>query len=218
IQPRTMLTDVGVSCNAGEELSAMPEFFRIMRELAVSAGGEPPRPESPSTVDLEELAAFAGNEQLVAVHAKREELLQWSKDWRATATAIQGRIGRWQTLEGLLQQAGGLAEADDVQAQADAILDGRLLLADPDPVPGLVDQLTQLLRDALIKARDAYQAEFDRGAERLAADANWEQLTPEQRHALRLKQHVTKVPDIKTGTTREVLTSLRSMSLATWAD
>lgn len=218
IQLRKMLTDVGVSCNAGEELSAMPEFFRIMRELAASAGGEPPRPESPSTVDLEELAAFAGNEQLVAVHAKRDELLQWSKDWRATATAIQGRIGRWQTLEGLLQQAGGLAEADDVQAQADAILDGRLLLADPDPVPGLVDQLTQLLRDALIKARDAYQAEFDRGAERLAADANWEQLTPEQRHALRLKQHVTKVPDIKTGTTHEVLTSLRSMPLATWAD
>ena len=218
IQLRKLLTDVGVSYNSGEELTAMPEFFRIMRELAEDAGGEPPRPESPSTAELDELAAFAGNEQLVAVHAKREELLEQAKAWRETATAIHGRISRWQTLESLLQQSGSLSEAADVQAQADAILDGRLLLADPDPVPGLVDQLTQLLRDALIKARDAYRAAFDEGAKRLAADPNWAQLTPEQRHDLRSKQHVTKVPETKTGTTQDVLTSLRSMPLATWAD
>ncbi len=218
IQLRKMLTTVGVSCNAGEELSALPEFFRRMRELAVTAGGDAPRPESPSTLDLEELAALAGNEQLVAIHAKREEFLQWAKDWAGTATAIKGRIGQWQTLEALLAQAGGLAKAGDVQAQADAILDGRLLLAEPDPVPGLVDQLTQLLRDSLITAHGVYQTEFDRGADRLAADANWVQLTSDQRHELRLKQQVTKVPEIKAGTTHEVLTSLRSMSLATWGD
>ena len=218
IQLRKLLVDVGVSCNAGEELPAMPEFFRVMVELAESAGGDSPRPERPSTVDLEELVSFAGNEQLVAVHAKRDELLQHAEDWRATATAIQSRIGCWLTLESLLQQTGSLGEATDLQAQADAILDGRLLLADPNPISGLLDQLTQLLRDTLIKAHDAYQAEFDRGGERLAADANWEQLTPEQRHAQRSMQRVTKVPEIKTGTTHDVLTSLRSNPLATWAD
>ena len=218
IQLRTLLTNVGVSCNPGEELAAMPEFFRVMRALAAAAGGEPPSPESPATVELAELASLAGNEQLVAVHAKRDELLENANAWRGTAVAIQGRNSGWHSLESLLQQSGSVAEADDVQAQADAILDGRLLLADPDPVPGLVDKLTQLLRDALIKARDAYQAAFDKGAERLAADPNWAQLTPEQRHDLRSKQHATKVPEIRTGTTQDVLTSLRSMPLATWAD
>ena len=218
IQLRKLLTDVGVRCNSGEELSAMPEFFRVMRELAASAGGDAPRPETPATNDLSDLAKLAGNDQLVAVHARRDELDQQAKAWRETSTAIQNRIALWHTLESLLEQAGDLSGAAGVQAQADAILDGRLLLTDPDPVPGLVDQLTQLLRDALIKARAAYEAEFDDGARRLAADPNWAQLTPEQRYGLRLRQHVIKVPEIKTGTTQEVLTSLRSLSLTTWAD
>ena len=162
IQVRKLLSDIGIACNAGEELSAMPRLFEAMREFAASAGGDAPRPERPSKVDLEELASLAGNEQLVAVHTKRDELLQRAKEWRETATAIQGRIEVWQTLKALLQEAGALTDAAVVQGQADAILDGRLLLANPDPVPGLVDHLTQLLRDALIGAQDTYTAEFDR--------------------------------------------------------
>lgn len=218
IQIRKLLTDLGISTAGGDELSAMPELFRTLRDLASSAGGAAPRPQTPSTADLDEVAHLPGNEQLVAVHARRDEMLNWATQWRRTAEAIEERMASWQTLEALLDEAVSVVDVSAPQAQADAILEGRLLLADPDPLPGLIDQVTQLFRTALITLRDAYAAAFGSGMQRLQEDSNWNLLDEDSRAELRLKHQVTKVPDIRTGSTHEVLTALRSMSLNTWQD
>jgi len=102
--------------------------------------------------------------------------------------------------------------------QADAILEQRRLLDDPDPVPDLVSQVAQQLREALTAARVAYKAAHEEGMERLKNDTNWQQLTPEQKHQLLSEEFLTKVPDVNTATTDAVLASLRAMSLGTWAD
>jgi hypothetical protein len=218
IQIRKLLTDLGISTSSGDELAAMPELFRTMRELANSAGGLAPRPQTPSTVDLEEVAQLPGNEQLVAVHARREEILNWATNWRRTSHVIEERMAKWHTLEALLNEAGSLVDVSNPQAQADAILEGRLLLADPDPMPGLIDHVAQLLRTALITSRDAYSVAFDRGVERLQEDSNWSLLDENSQSKLLLKYQITEVPEIGTGTTQEVLTALRSMSLHAWQD
>ncbi len=218
IEIRKLFQDVGVACNAGAELHAVPAFLDAMRALADKAGGDAPRPARPSTQELDELALLAGNEQLAAIHAKRESLAEDAKRWRGLGGAIATRIGAWVKLEHLLEQGTTVVAVGPLQEQADAILDQRRLLADPDPVPDLVSAVAQHLREALVQARDGYQTAHDEGMERLRNDENWEQLTPEQRHELLAEQHLTKVPDINTGTTDAVLSSLRAMSLGTWSD
>ena len=72
----------------------------------------------------------------------------------------------------------------DLETQADAIRDQRMLLGDPDPVPGLCDQVTKILRDALTKSQADHQAAHEAGMVMLKADDNWVQLTPEQKNGL----------------------------------
>lgn len=218
IQIRKLLQEVGVPYKNKEELAAMPEFFRTMQNLAASAGGEAPRPLPPSTLEIQELAALSGNEQLVAVYHKREDLLQSARLWRETSEKIQSRLKNWEILQALLKQAHALPQANTAQESADAILQDRLLLSDPDPVTPIVEQLTQLLRNTLIQAQKDYQTAFELGAIHLAADKSWQELPQDDKHKLRVNRGLIKVPEITTGTTQEILNSLNQMSLATWAD
>ncbi len=82
IQIRKLLQDIGVPCNSGEELSAMPALFKKLDELVDAAGGEAPRPQRPATSDIEELSQLAGNEQLVAVFTQRETLAEQATHWQ----------------------------------------------------------------------------------------------------------------------------------------
>lgn len=216
IHIRKLISELGISCASNEELSQLPTYLRKMRELAASAGGDAPLPERPSIPLLQELEALAGNELLAGVHANQESLRKFAADWQAQSTAIQNRIGQWQTLKRLLSHAAELSEATEVRNQADAILQQRLLLADPDPLPTLLGTLTQILRDALIRERDAYARDFAKGEERLKADVNWAKLDADGRHKIRQTNQITKIPEIQTGTTQDILQSLQGCSLSEW--
>lgn len=218
IQIRKLLQDGGVSCNAGEELHTMPRFLQHLEELADAAGGKAPCPERPDTSDLKELRRLSGNEQLLAVHTQRESLAEHVTEWTRTKNAIAQRLPRWKELEELLEEAAELSETTQIQEQADAIIEGRMLLEDPDPVPPLRDQLTQLLRDALIQAQREYREAHEAGMRLLEQDENWSKLSEEQRHGLLAEEKLTVVPEISTGTTHDVLTTLRGMPLGTWSD
>lgn len=218
LKVRQLINDLVPNIASGEELASAPRYLHELRTLAQRAGGEAPRPATPDTSILDELAGYSGNDQLLALHERHEQLDGLAKTWRETAETIEKRIKNWQMLQDLFAQVSAPVDASDIKIQVDAILHNRLLLAQPDPVPALVDQLTQRLREALVAAHDRYQQAFDAGNQRLAEDANWAKLSPEARHELRSKHHATIVPDIKTGTTPEVLTSLRSNSLTAWAD
>jgi len=219
IKVRKLLQDVGITCQPGDELAGIAKLLPALRERAEAAGGEPPRPESPDTSHLDELGLKAGNEQIVAVYDRREELGDQATTWKATGDQIAARLPRWNRLERLLAHAEGQVEgAEDLKTQAEAIRDQRMLLDEPDLVPALCDTTTGLLRDALTASRDEYQAAHDDGMAMLKADENWPQLTPEQKHELLLAQKLTKVPAIDTSNDAKVLESLDAMSLSTGAD
>jgi len=218
IQIRKLLQDAGIPCTAGEELQAIPRFLQHLEELADAAGGKAPCPERPDTSDLKELSGISGNEQLLAVHTQRESLAECVTEWIKTREAIAERLPRWRELEALLEEAADLPETTQIQEQADAVIEGRMLLEDPDPVPPLRDKLTQLLRDALVKAQREYRDAHDAGMHLLEKDENWTQLSEEQCHDHLAEEKLTVVPEISTGTTQEVLTTLRGMPLGTWAD
>lgn len=219
IKVRKLLQDVGITCQPGEELAGIARLLPALEQRAQAAGGEPPRPEAPDTSHLDELGLKAGNEQIVAVYERRDELAEQAGTWKQTGERIAERLPRWHGLERLLAHADGQVDgADDLKTQADAIRDQRMLLGEPDPVPALCDTLTGLLRDALTRSHDEYKAAHDAGMAMLKADENWPQLTPEQKHGLLLAQKLTKVPAIDTATEAKVLASLDAMSLSTWAD
>lgn len=218
LKVRQLLGTLKIQFKPGEELSAVPEFLRALRELAANAGGEAPRPKVPSTAIIDEIAGLAGNDQLRELYERAEELKGLAKKWAEVGELIEERTKNWQILQELFRQVSEPVEADSVRTQADAILRDRLLLADPDLVPALVDELTQQFREALVAARADLEREYEAGEERLRVDENWQKLSPEQRRTLRVKHDVLTRHEVKTGTSGEVLESLRRTSLGEWAN
>jgi hypothetical protein len=218
LQVRSLLQQVGIVFKPGEELSSISTYLAEMGRRAEGAGGEPPLPVQPDTKHLDELGQLSGNAQLVALADKKDTLSQQADDWLKTGQDIQERQPRWEILLKLLEQAQGLEEAGDIQTQAASIRDQRQLLADPDPVPGLVSQVAQLLRDRLVQAQADHRQIYKAEMASLKQDDNWGKLTPDQREKILQKHDLTMVPDIATGNEKEVLDSLNQISLSTWRD
>ncbi|MFN9943843.1 MAG: hypothetical protein ACK56I_30655, partial [bacterium] len=81
IQIRKVMQRLGIQANQGEELAFVPAFLQKALELAEQAGGESPRPEKPKTTSLEEIRLSAGNEQLLGIYNRRDELKTSFDQW-----------------------------------------------------------------------------------------------------------------------------------------
>jgi hypothetical protein len=93
-------------------------------------------------------------------------------------------------------------------------VDHRRLLDDPDPVPGIVDKLTEALRKALNEAHSACTAAHEKGMDGLEANVTWGNLNPEQRYDILSKNGVRQMPTIAVGTTDEVLATLQKTKVS----
>lgn len=220
IQIRKLLQKVGLSAKQGEELAYVPQFLQKLSDLADEAGGEAPKPERPDTSFLDDIRLTAGNEQLVALYNRREELASNIETWEHLSERIHQRWPNWAVLKRLMSHAGGLDDADVFRAQVETIEQQRQLLTDPDPVAPLITSLTQALRDALNRLDQDYQKRHEQGMARLADDSNWQQLEPEQRNQLLADQRLTLAdqPEVAVQSTQEVLNTLDQCALAMFAD
>lgn len=220
IQIRKLLQKVGLSAKQGEELAYVPQFLQKLSDLADEAGGEAPKPERPDTSFLDDIRLTAGNEQLVALYNRREELASSIETWEHLAERIHQRWPNWAVLKRLMSHAGGLDDVDVFRAQVETIEQQRQLLTDPDPVAPLITSLTQALRDALNRLDQDYKKRHEQGMARLADDSNWQQLEPEQRNQLLADQRLTLAdqPEVAVQSTQEVLNTLDQCALAMFAD
>ena len=214
---RKLFQEAGVPAAPNEEANAARSFLERMKDLAKSAGGEPPLPAPPNPPLLGELSSLAGNEQLVAIYEAREELSGWRAEWSKREGLIAKRLPRWQALDKLAAQARALPVAGELAPQIEAVRANRALLNDPDPVAPLVSRLTQALREALQQAREAYATLHQAEKERLGSSEIWKRLTPEQQAEILNHQGVAGVPEIRVGTELELLESLAEISLESWA-
>jgi hypothetical protein len=139
-------------------------------------------------------------------------------EWDKLAKLIALRLPRWNTLEALLAvSTSNLPVAAEVRAQRDALLEGRGLLTDPDPLPHLCDQLTSALRLALIGARSAWQGVYQVEMAALTGAEAWDKLSSENRQTLLLKHGIDSVPALTVGNEAEVLAAAQGRSLSQWA-
>ena len=156
-----------------------------MKEKAASAGGAGPLPEAPDTAFIDNLRALSGNELLVKMHENIDDYKKKLADWKIIADKIAARSPAWQELEKLAVHVATVPSAKSLCDQVGAIRLGRQLLDNPDPVPPVSKGIADILRKELESRKAAYKAAIDAGEARLAADANWGKLTPEQRGVIR---------------------------------
>lgn len=220
IQIRKLLQKVGLTAKQGEELAFVPQFLVSAQALANRAGGDAPRPARPDTASLEEIRLTGGNEQLLALYNRRDEISDAIDTWTDLSDRIEKRLPSWNTLERLLAQLNGLAGAEVLVAQVTHIEQQRQLLEEPDLINPLVANVTQLLRDEVNRLHAEYQARHKAGMTRLDADSNWKQLEPEQRNGLLSTQKLTlaDAPKVQVANTDEVLATVDRLSLSSFAD
>ena len=220
IQIRKLLQKAGLSAKQGEELARVPQFLQTMLDLADQAGGEAPKPTRPDTASLEEIRLTAGNEQLLALYNRREELGSSIDKWTGLAGRINKRWFNWSELKRLVAHASGLRDAEIIVAHVTAIERQRQLLEDPDPVSPLTTNLTQTLRDELNNLDGEYTNRHAKGLKRLADDSNWQQLEPGQRYELMSAQflHEAARPKVAVQSTDDVLATLDRYSLSMFSD
>ncbi len=220
IQIRKVLQRLGIQANQGEELASVPAFIQKALELAELAGGDAPRPERPNTKSLEEIRLSAGNEQLLAIYNRRDELKASFDNWEEQGKRIAIRWPVWTKLQTLLRHADSMVAAATYEVQTKSMIDGRLLLTDPDPVTPMVLAIAQLLRDELNGLSQKYDQQFEAGLEALEHDANWQKLEPEQKNELLAKQGLTlsQKPEIKVQSESDIIATLGKISVASLRD
>ncbi len=216
IQVRKLITDVGLPVKSGEEAEAIPLVLKRLCELADEAGGDSPLPRPPATHLVEQLQAMGGNEQFVAVAEHRDELLQSYQEWTRARTLIEQRLPRWTVLQCLSAYAESLPVAAEVAPQIEIIYQERTLLVDPDPLPPLIQRLSDALRQAVQEARARLATERERELSALAASDEWQELPESERQEILSANSLESVPDLRVGTETELLTTLEASPLSSW--
>jgi hypothetical protein len=155
-----------------------------------------------------------GNDQLKVIYENKDRLTKEIADWQKRQELIEKREPHWKQLTALLAHAADLPVATEVQAEVKATLDHRRLLDNPDPVPGMVEKLTEALRKALNEAHSACTASHEKGMDGLETHTTWKKLKPDQRYEILSKHGVRQMPAIAVGTTEEVLVTLQKTKIS----
>jgi len=211
---RALYQEAGVKAK-GEELDVKaPEFFAALKRIAQEAGGDPPLPTRPGLTDVEDVEKHVGNERLAKLRAMADDLKARLADWKSRAEKIAKRLPPWGTLDSLAAHAAGMAQAQPWIGQRDAILSGRLLVEDPDPVAPVLKSLADLLRQALNAAHAEHEAAYRQAMGTLVADPAWARIAAEDQERIAAGVGLTEPSKPDVSTEASLLAALDDKDLA----
>ena len=216
IKVRKLFQIAGVTCKPNEEATAAAEFLAELDKLAQGAGGDAPLPERPDTSHLRNLQSLAGNEQLVGILNRYDELQKNIEDWTKAADLAEKRFPAYERLRSLTSHAKEMDVASETQPQIEAIAANRSLLVDSDPVPDLTRMLADALRTALVEAETGFSTTYDEELKQLESAESWQKIKQPDRDRILEDLRIEKVTKGATGTEQEVLESLGRISLYDW--
>lgn len=216
LQLRKLYQLAAIPYKSKQEAAAAPLLLTTLLDLASAAGGEAPLPPHPNTADIVELQSLAGNEQLLAILARYDELQSNIEKWRKAKELADKRLPAWRNLVKLMQHAEGQPFAEECQPQIAAIMDGRRLLEPSDPVASLAKVVVDGLRATIIEAEAEYHARYDQDTAALQALESWHRLEESQRAAIVKSVGLIRANKGALGNEAEVLASLDRISLASW--
>jgi hypothetical protein len=216
INVRKLFQSAGVTCKSNEEATAAAEFLAELDILAQDAGGDAPLPECPDTSHLRDLQSLAGNEQLVEILNRYDELQKNIEDWTKAGNLAEKRRPSYERLLSLASHAKELDVASVTQPQIEAISANRSLLADSDPVPDLARMLVDALRTAIVEAEIGFSTIYDEELKQLESAESWQKIEQADRDQILKESRIEKISKGATGTEQEVLESLGRISLDAW--
>ncbi len=205
---RKLCQDIGVQCSPGDESLRVRDALQKLLSLANQSGGPAPLPECPSTITIQEMLDLEGNDRLKQALEHADELRGWYSEWAALAAKAGQRGPAWETLKRLLVHAADFTPAQDVAAKAEAVERNRLLLAEPDQVTPLINELTGSLRGEIQSLHARIGEAVSSAHEGLAADQNWSSLEQAKQEELFGKHHLSAPPDPDLGSVASVVAAL----------
>ncbi len=218
IQIRKLFQIARIPTKPEEELKNTPLFLDRMQELAESAGGEAPKPTQPDMSSLEEIKRTAGNEQLIAIYNRHDELAKNIDDWTKLALNIEKNTPYWESLQELLQFADEVKEGQEAKQQADVIYEQRLLLKEPNLIIPLIKPLEEALRKQLVENNQKYISELQRQTEQLEKDASWKELPEDTKDEIKEKCGINSPQKISVSTRSDLIKELDRHSIQSWND
>jgi hypothetical protein len=205
---------VGINVPPDEEGEKLSDILRKLRDVAASAGSDPPAPAAPLTPDLDAIEAEHGNLRLIEAASRKQALIDAYKTWEAARQAIAARLPGWRTTMRLVELG-----AHGQQAAMDDIRSRRRLLEEPDPIPPLRQDAAAELRARLNAALDAYDAAMAKAEADLKADANWTnpKITADDRRAIRERNGLLPLKRPAVASPEDIVAALTTRNLEGWA-
>ncbi len=216
IRLRKLFQLAGVDCKSGEEQAKAPVFLYKLKDLAMSAGGDPPMPSRPSMKHLDTLGDLAGTDQMTEILKQYDTLAKQAKDWGKLVELAEKRKPAWDILCPLLKHAEPVAGAQELQKQADAVKSERRLLDSSDPVPDIRKEAAGILRSALTDAHGEFERIFKEQMSFLVAGESWKKLKADQRKEMLVTEGIDEVPALSIGNEENLIKSLDQTSLPAW--
>lgn len=211
---RKVFQALGVSCKAGEELVKAPEFLDKLVALGRATGGDAPLPAAPSVVDVEDLRAKVGNDQLAGIRDKAADFERRAGEWTKTKALVDARKPTWEIVERLAKHAQSIAMATEALKQVEAVRTQRLLLEATDPVSPLRSTLADMLRKAMLDAHSALEVAYTKGIAALGASSLWSRLTESDRSTILASVDLWPVAPVELSTDFALLSALDARSIA----
>ena len=213
---RGLFAKLRINAKGGEEESRASEFLAALTALTDRAGGRAPLPPTPDPAPIDDVRRLAGNEQLAALHARKNEVEQWIATWTALADRAAARMPAWERATAFRRHAEGLPVAAEVDPEIDAVREQRSLLTDTDPVGPLVARLAAALREALVASHAALAAAIEAAGTTLGGDATWLKLDDATRQQIRGQCALMEPPPIAVATDDHLLRTLDARPLEGW--
>jgi hypothetical protein len=216
LEVRNLFTEAGIQWRSDEEPQSARRLLEHMMDLAAKAGGESPLPAVPDTAHLRELRDLDGNALILELYNQRDRLRSQMSEWTRMADTTAARRPAWDRLTRLITIADELPEGERLRAQIVAVQQDRALLDEPDPVPPLLSEVTDLLRAAVNEAYLRYAETFDAEMSKLEASEPWQELDVEQRTQILDSTGLQKRPEPRLESGAAILDAVGVTTLSEW--
>lgn len=213
IRCRQLFQLLGIQSKAGEEVVKSEEFLRDFIRLAEKTGGEAPLPPLPNLQDFRDLQSKVGNDRLATLRDSFEHLKGFIEKFQELEKRRDEREALWRMLSALIKFASNISAADSIRQQLKAILDGRILLDESNPLPALRTQLTDLLRKQLVEIDRQQKTKIAAALVEIRESSMWSKLSETKRTELVSASRLETVAPLTIGSDEDLLISLESFSL-----
>ena len=213
---KKLFQDADHKFQPGAEGAAAPGFVQLLKQLAASAGGDPPAPAAPMPPELTVLECLAGNDLLFALFDQSDDLAQRMAAWKSAAVQIEARRPAFVLAEQLLGYAGGLNGMTEQAATLAAMRAHRSLLDEPDPTTSVLKAIGTALRAALNAAAKHYSETLKAERTKLEGHPAWIALSSERQGQLLQAAGVVERTLPATTTDADLLAALQARDIAAW--